>query len=226
MKEIWKDINGYEGLYQISNMGNVKSLERFVHRCDGVVQHRKERIMCKRESSDGYYMAKFNVDNTSKSIGIHRLVAQAFLPNQNKLNEVNHKDCNRKNNCVDNLEWCTHKDNVRYSIQQGNHISTKNLLGENNPNYRNHKLHEIYVNNKALALKNLSRKGGQNGRAVAVNLYSRNYNYIKRFDCISDCANYLLKEKAINFKVKTIKSKIGKAIKNKSLYLNYYYEKA
>ena len=60
MTEIWKDIQGYEGFYQISNLGNVKSLERVVDKGNGILQHRKERIMNKRESVDGYYIAKLN----------------------------------------------------------------------------------------------------------------------------------------------------------------------
>ena len=58
MTEIWKDIQGYEGFYQISNLGNVKSLERVIDKGNGILQHRKERIMNKRESVDGYYVAK------------------------------------------------------------------------------------------------------------------------------------------------------------------------
>ena len=60
MTEIWKDIQGYEGFYQISNLGNVKSLERVIDKGNGILQHRKERIMNKRESVDGYYIAKLN----------------------------------------------------------------------------------------------------------------------------------------------------------------------
>ena len=115
MEEIWKDIEGYEGYYQISNLGNVKSLARNVIRSDGVIQPHKERIMDKRVSIDGYYIAKLTVNRKSKSIGIHILVARHFIPNPDNLPEVNHKDLDRKNNRVDNLEWCTHQDNVRYS---------------------------------------------------------------------------------------------------------------
>ena len=96
MTEIWKDIQGYEGFYQISNLGNVKSLERVIDEGNGILQHRKERIMNKRESVDGYYVAKLNVNKKSKSIAIHILVARHFIDNPNNYPEVNHKDCNRK----------------------------------------------------------------------------------------------------------------------------------
>jgi hypothetical protein len=83
--EIWKDIIGYEGYYQISNMGNVKSLARNVIKRSGVIQPRKERIMDKRICSDEYYIAKLTVNNVSKSILIHRLVAIHFIPNPDNL---------------------------------------------------------------------------------------------------------------------------------------------
>ncbi len=76
MEEIWKDVEGYEGLYQISNLGNVKSLERTIVKSYGTIQVRHERIMAKRESADGYYIAKFNVDKRSKCVAIHILVAK------------------------------------------------------------------------------------------------------------------------------------------------------
>lgn len=126
MEEVWKDVVGYdgfEGYYQISNQGNVKSLARTVIKSDGVIQHRKERIMSKRISTDGYYIAKFNVNKKSKTVGIHILVAQHFIvnPEPEIRTEVNHKDCNRKNNCVENLNWCTHEENIAYSAALGHY---------------------------------------------------------------------------------------------------------
>lgn len=97
--EIWKDIDwikGFEGYYQISNYGNVKALARNVVKSSGVIQPRKERIMAKRISTDGYYIAKLNVNKKSKNVAIHILVATAFIPNPNGYNEVNHIDYNRK----------------------------------------------------------------------------------------------------------------------------------
>lgn len=104
----------------------MKSLVRKIVKSDGVIQNRKEYLMKKRISSDGYYIAKLNVNKKSKSVAIHILVAQHFIPNPDPLYkiEVNHKDCNRINNCIDNLEWCTHKENVEYSAALG-HYKTK-----------------------------------------------------------------------------------------------------
>lgn len=109
-KEIWKDIVGYEGLYQVSNMGRVKSLPRW---------HRRTELILKPHHFMGNYervaLADGHRDYTGHSI--HRLVAIAFLPNPLNLPEVNHKDENPANNHVDNLEWCTHTYNQNYGTR-------------------------------------------------------------------------------------------------------------
>lgn len=120
MEEIWKDIIGYEGYYKISNLGRVKSLARNIYYKDGSFsRYKPETIKKNKINTDGYYSITLSVNCHNKTIAIHRLVAQAFIPNPNNLPEVNHKDFNRKNNCVDNLEWCDHKDNVKYSSDNG-----------------------------------------------------------------------------------------------------------
>ena len=106
--EIWKDIKGYEGLYQISNKGRVKSLN---YRRTG-----KEKILISSDDGKGYLCVKLCKNNKIKNHKIHRLVAQAFLPNPDNLPEVNHQDTNTSNNCVENLEWCTHAYNMHYSV--------------------------------------------------------------------------------------------------------------
>lgn len=103
MDEIWRDIEGYEGLYQISNKGHVKSL-----------YNGSERILKPRDNGRGYLRVHLTKENTSKHIRVHRLVARAFIPNPDNLPEVNHKDENKKNNCVENLEWMRHIDNCNY----------------------------------------------------------------------------------------------------------------
>ena len=104
--EIWHDIEGYEGLYQISNKGRVKSLYKG-----------SERILKPLDNGRGYLRAHLTKENTSKHIRIHRLVAQAFIPNPHNLPEINHKDENKKNNCVENLEWCDRRYNVNYGTR-------------------------------------------------------------------------------------------------------------
>ena len=114
MKEMWRSIKGYEGLYEISNKGRVKSLARY-YKAFG---YRKiiieEKIMSPVESPQGYYQIGLSKEGAKKHVQIHRLVAQAFIPNPQSLPFINHKDENKKNNCVDNLEWCTPEYNVNY----------------------------------------------------------------------------------------------------------------
>ena len=220
MTEIWKDIQGYEGFYQISNLGNVKSLERVVDKGNGILQHRKERIMNKRESVDGYYIAKLNVNKKSTSIAVHILVARHFIDNPNNYPEVNHKDCNRKNNQVDNLEWCTHQQNVEHSKQLG-HYKTKS--GCDNPNYKNDTLKIKYKNNPTLAKINNSRPREQNGRCVKIRMI--NNDVIKDFNFIGEAAEYLIVNGYTNGKVNSIGSNITNAIKNNKKYLGCAFER-
>lgn len=119
MKELWKDIKGYEGCYQVSNLGRIKSLDRMTNNQYGEY-FMKGRILKNSIIKDkGYCRVSLNNGNGKISKRVHRLVAEAFIPNpENKL-EVNHKDGNKLNNCVSNLEWCTNKENIEHSIRTG-----------------------------------------------------------------------------------------------------------
>ena len=110
--EIWKDIEGYEGLYQISNMGRVKSLERTVRNGNGY-RTVQERIL--KPYGDDYLQVNLSKDGKIEQPLVHRLVATAFLENTEGYKEINHKDENKQNNCVDNLEWCSRSYNNRYN---------------------------------------------------------------------------------------------------------------
>lgn len=115
MEEIWKDIKGYEGLYQVSNLGRVKSLERILkHKTTyGGTYTVKEKILKPKEDK-GYYRYSLSNSGKNKLFFGHRLVAEAFIPNPQHYLIVNHKDENPHNNRADNLEWCTVKYNVTY----------------------------------------------------------------------------------------------------------------
>lgn len=110
MEEIWKDIKGYEGLYQVSNLGNIKSFEFRNNR--GIFK--REKILYKSTRS-GYYTVNLCKNTIRKSKQVHRLVAEAFIPNPLNKKIVNHIDFDRKNNKVENLEWCSQKENVNWS---------------------------------------------------------------------------------------------------------------
>lgn len=115
--EIWKDIEGYEGLYQVSNMGNIKRVEHEDYRCRQGYRVFKERILKPYISTKGYKRVNLSKNNKKKEVPVHRLVAMAFIENPNNYPQINHKDENKFNNNVDNLEWCTCKYNNNYGTK-------------------------------------------------------------------------------------------------------------
>ena len=127
-KEIWKTINNYEGLYQVSNTGKVKSLN---YNHTG-----REKILKNHKDKDGYLIVVLCKEGKQKTFKVHRLVAQAFIPNPNNLPQVNHKDENKQNNCVENIEWCDAKYNINYGTarermaekQKGNTRGSKPVI--------------------------------------------------------------------------------------------------
>lgn len=121
MEEIWKDIKDFEGLYQVSNLGNVKSLDRIIiQKNNGVLTktNYKSRIL-KLQLANGYYRVNLSKNNCSYWKLVHRLVGEAFLPHKKENNIINHLDNNPKNNNVSNLEWTTYKGNMQYAAKQG-----------------------------------------------------------------------------------------------------------
>lgn len=112
-QERWCDIPEYKGKYQISNLGRIKSLSRTSNNRNGSFKT-KEIIMKPMKASNGYLIACLWKNNKQKKFIIHKLVADAFIPNPNGYKEINHKDENKENNIVDNLEWCNHKYNMNY----------------------------------------------------------------------------------------------------------------
>lgn len=110
MDEIWKDIKDYKGLYQVSNLGRVRSLEKN----NNNPSYRTIRILKQHNDGKGYCIVSLHKNKKQKSFRIHRLVAEAFISNHSNYRCVNHKDENKLNNNVDNLEWCTYKYNVNY----------------------------------------------------------------------------------------------------------------
>lgn len=225
MNEIWKDINGYEGYYQVSNLGRIKSLDRIITRCDGVKQFKKGGIKTPKNSTDGYNLITLSKNGKGKTQGIHIIVAKHFIPNPNNLPEVNHKDFNRKNNCANNLEWCTHQDNISYSSKQGRY-KIRDFTGKNNPNYGNHVLAEIYANNPDFAKEKLSRSGKQNGHSCPVRLLNQDKQIIKYFDWMGECAKYLIDNKYTKASIDNVRDRIMNAIKKDKTYLGFYYERA
>ena len=112
-KEIWKDVVGYDGRYKVSNKGNVRS----VARKDSIGRKRGGRTLKSRDNGHGYLRLDLYKNGIRKSKRVHRLVAEAFIPNHNNYLEINHKDENKTNNHVENLEWCTREHNINHGTR-------------------------------------------------------------------------------------------------------------
>lgn len=123
MQEIWKDVKGYEGLYQVSNFGRVRS-----------IRNNKEKVLKLCANNKGYFCINLCKNKTIKRFLVHRLVAKAFINNPEDKPFVNHLDCNPSNNQASNLEYCTQKENIQYCIILGRNYTRKvyqfNLTGE------------------------------------------------------------------------------------------------
>ena len=167
MQEIWKEIKGYEKLYAISNFGNVKSLKKswITYNYKSKTHYTittEERILKPSISKCGY--KQINLSKNDKKSGklIHRLVAETFIPNIDNKKCVNHKDGNKLNNNVENLEWCTYKENSIHAWKNN--------------------LQKSYLKGKYGKSHNLSK---------SVIQYDLKGNFIKEWDCISDVTREL-----------------------------------
>lgn len=184
MDEIWKDISGYEGLYQVSNLGRVRSLN---------YNHTGEIKLLKQGTyKKGHKCVSLFKNKKGKTYSVHRLVAIAFIPNPNNLPIINHKDEDPSNNNVNNLEWCTVAYNNTYGTARKR--AGEKMRGENNPWYgkRLSEEHRKKLSN--------SHKGKYKGKESPVSkpilMYDKKGNFIRRFDCISDTNEYFGKKNA------------------------------
>lgn len=128
-REIWKDIEGYEGLYQVSNIGRVRSLDMLINNHRGVYLKHK-RIKAISNASGGYKSVCLSKKGKRKTCLLHILVAKAFIPNPLRKRTVNHRDCNKANNCVSNLEWATDSENIKHAFLHGLKKSPKAQIGK------------------------------------------------------------------------------------------------
>lgn len=103
--EIYRDIPGYEGYYQASNFGHIRSV-------------RNNKVIAEEKSNAGYMLVSLSVNRIHKMVTVHRLVASAFIPNPNNLRDVNHKDGDKTNNNLENLEWVSHSENIKHAYQR------------------------------------------------------------------------------------------------------------
>ena len=126
--EIWKDIKGFEGYYQVSNYGNIKSLTRF----DGIRERQGQEIK-QNLKYNGYLQVGLRKNSERKFYSVHRLVAIHFIDNPENKPQVNHIDCNKQNNNINNLEWTTSKENLYHAKING--LRNNIPKGEKHPNF-------------------------------------------------------------------------------------------
>lgn len=117
--EIWKDIQGYESYYQISNTGKVRSLHRLVKSRGKQLRPVRSIILKFNITRHGYYQVKLSKHHKYTGLYVHKLIALHFIPNPENYPQVNHKDGNKLNNSIDNLEWCTQKQNTIHAYRTG-----------------------------------------------------------------------------------------------------------
>lgn len=169
MEELWRDIVGYEGLYEVSNLGNVR---------------RDGRILRPQTRQHGYLSVwLYRVGDRRKQFSVHRLVAEAFCENPNNYSEVNHLDENKQNNRADNLEWCTRKQNCNYG-SFGRKISEKATNGK-----QSRKIAQYTMNGNLVkvfpSLQQASREGYAAGNicrcAQGSKSYTHAYGYLWRY---------------------------------------------
>lgn len=129
-KEVWKSIKGYEGVYEVSSLGGIRSLTRYVE-VGSYSRISYGKVIGQFEDKDGYMIAQLSKDGKGKTIRVHSLVADAFLKKEDGRDEVNHIDSNKKNNSFDNLEYCNRSENMIHYYESGH---ANKLYGESNPN--------------------------------------------------------------------------------------------
>lgn len=130
-EEIWKDIEGFEGLYQVSNLGRVKSLDRYVNAKSNSKCFKKGKILKIRTNWDGYKGVTLCKKGRKYKFQLHRLIAQAFIPNPHNYPIINHKDENKSNNCIENIEWCTYSYNTNYGSAIKNRTEKQRYTNRN-----------------------------------------------------------------------------------------------
>ena len=117
--EIWKDIEEFKGLYQVSNLGRVRSIDRLITYRTGTKRLTKGTILTIGQNKLGYQQVSLSKNDKMYSRRVHRLVANAFIENTKNYKEVNHIDGNKKNNKVENLEWCNRSQNMQHAVRLG-----------------------------------------------------------------------------------------------------------
>lgn len=202
MIEVWRDVVGYEGLYKVSNLGRVMQLEKTTVVGYGAKVKHKNKIKNTYKKENGYICTHITKDKRTRDVYVHRLVAQAFIPNEENKPLVNHKDFDRANNKIDNLEWVTHSENNMWSREnmsnahKGKKLSEEHKIAISNAIKGKKRKAKINCNRKTNTGEHHISKVVQNGYvSYHVGFRKNGERYRKSFKTI---------EKAIEFRNKTL----------------------
>lgn len=213
--EIWKSIEGYEGLYEVSNFGRIKSLPRYVILGNGKMCERliDEKILEQKTTTKfGYKKVSLNKNKKQKTFVIHRLVASAFIPNPENKPQVNHKDGVKTNNNLENLEWVTASENQIHALKLGLVVPKR---GKDHYLYNNPKANPQY-GKKGILSPNYGKRGILSptfGRTGALSIKSKIVIDMQTgifYESAKEAA------KALNYKHSTLKSYLNGRLKNKT----------
>lgn len=125
--EIWKDVIGYEGIYQVSNLGRIKRISKN-HLCN--IKYQGEYYLKPLDNGKGYLRMKLSNNGSSKRVMLHRIIAEAFINNPENKKVINHINGNKKDNRIENLEWCTQSYNCLHSVKMGTWGALKNNINK------------------------------------------------------------------------------------------------
>jgi hypothetical protein len=187
MEEIWKDIQGYEGLYQVSNLGRIKSLGRTIKRIGpkGKIFDRTypEKVLKYGKDKKGYYRTVLSLDGINTTVKVHRIVAQTFIPNPENKPQVNHIDGNKTNNRIDNLEWCNNQENQDHSWKTGLRKRGKEhwSYGKQPQGFK-----KYYETHKGIRHPSYGVRGIKNSNSKKVIQYDKCGNYIRQWNSMAD----------------------------------------
>jgi hypothetical protein len=118
-KEIWLPVKGFEGRYEVSNFGSIRSLDMYINNPHGSKSFKKGRTLRQTKNGKGYLAVKLCLNGLQKSLVVHRIVAEAFVPNKMNYPQVNHLNGIKSDNRTDNLEWCTNRQNIIHAYNNG-----------------------------------------------------------------------------------------------------------